>query len=303
MKLIRMRPPPLLKKGDRIGLAAAARKISRKELEAPIEIIENRGFQVVFDDRLFASENQFAGSDELRADYLQRMLDDESIKAIFFVRGGYGSVKIIDRLNFTKFKKNPKWIVGYSDATVFHSHITRNLGIQTLHASMPINFSGNTPTALSSLFDTLAGEVLKYVLSQHALSKTSDAKGILTGGNLSVLYSLLGSNSFPKTAGKILFLEDLDEYLYHIDRMMQALKRAGKLDNLAALVVGGMTEMNDNSIPFGKTAEEIIKETVEEYNYQVFFGFPAGHMAENRVLIMGGMLSIESEEKVHFHFK
>ena len=303
MKLIRMRPPPLLKKGDRIGLAAPARKISRKEMEPSIEIIESKGYKVVFDDRLFASENQFAGSGQQRTDYLQGMLNDEKIKAIFFARGGYGSVRIIDQLDFTKFNKNPKWIVGYSDATVFHSHINHHLGIQTLHASMPINFSGNTSTALSSLFDTLAGEQLKYVLSQHALNKTGNAEGVLTGGNLSVLYSLLGSVSFPETAEKILFLEDLDEYLYHIDRMMQALKRAGKLDNLAAIIVGGMTEMNDNPIPFGKTAEEIIKETVEEYNYPVFFGFPAGHMADNRALIMGGDLSIESGEKVHFHFK
>jgi len=296
MKLIRMRRPPLLKKGDRIGLAAPARKISRKELDASIKIIENKAYQVVFDETLFASENQFAGSDKLRADYLQGMLDDESIKAIFFARGGYGSVRIIDRLDFTKFKKNPKWIVGYSDATVFHSHINRNLGIQTLHASMPINFSGNTPIALFTLFDTMTGEPLKYEMPQHALNKAGNAEGVLIGGNLSVLYSMLGSVSFPETAGKILFLEDLDEYLYHIDRMMQGLKRAGKLNNLAAIVVGGMTEMNDNTIPFGKTAEEIIRETVEEFSYPVFFGFPAGHIADNRALIMGGSLSIESGE-------
>jgi len=292
-----MKQPPLLKKGDRIGLAAPARKISRKELESSVEVIEGKGYKVFFDDSLFASENQFAGSDQQRTDYLQSLLDDESIKAIFFARGGYGSVRIIDRLDFKKFKKNPKWIVGYSDATVFHSHINRNFGIQTLHASMPINFPGNTAKAISSLFDTLSGETLKYVQPQHVLNKMGNAKGTLTGGNLSVLYSLLGSNSFPITAEKILFLEDLDEYLYHIDRMMQALKRAGKLDNLAGIIVGGMTEMNDNTIPFGKTAEEIIRETVEEYNYPVFFGFPAGHMADNRALIMGGDLSIESGEK------
>ncbi|MCF6342166.1 MAG: LD-carboxypeptidase [Bacteroidales bacterium] len=298
-----MRRPPLLTKGDKIGIAAPARKIQRIELEASLKIVEDRGYEVVLNDSLFAAENQFAGSDRERANYLQGMLDDESVKAIFFARGGYGSVRIIDRLDFTKFEKNPKWLVGYSDATVFLCHINRNCGVQTLHASMPVNFLENTPAALDSLFSVLADKPPKYVIEPHPLNKSGQAKGVLTGGNLSVLYSLLGSISFPETEGKILFLEDLDEYLYHIDRMMQGLKRAGKLDRLAALVVGGMTELNDNTIPFGKTAEEIILETVKEFDYPVFFGFPAGHLADNRALTMGGELSIESGDKIQFTFK
>ncbi|MCF6171927.1 MAG: LD-carboxypeptidase [Bacteroidales bacterium] len=298
-----MRRPHRLSKSNKIGIAAPARKINRQELEVSLKIIEERGYQAVLNESLFAAENQFAGSDQQRATYLQRMLDDESIRAVFFARGGYGSVRIIDRLDFKKFEKNPKWLVGYSDATVFLCHINRNCGVQTLHAGMPLNFPENTPTALDSLFNTLAGKPLKYAFAPHPLNKAGRAEGLLTGGNLSVLYSLLGSISFPETEGKILFLEDLDEYLYHIDRMMQGLKRAGKLDRLAALVVGGMTELNDNTIPFGKTAEEIILETVKEFDYPVFFGFPAGHLADNRALTMGGELSIESGDKIQFTFK
>ncbi len=292
-----MQRPPLLKKGDRVGLAAPARKTGPGELRTAIGMIEARGFEVFFDDGLFAAENQYAGSDIHRTAYLQRLLDDPKEQAVFFARGGYGSVRIIDRLDFNRFRQNPKWIVGYSDATVFHSHINKICGVQTLHASMPVNFAGNSPQALDSLFDTLTGRLPGYTFNSHPLNKTGSAEGVFTGGNLSVLYSLLGSISFPETDGKILFLEDLDEYLYHIDRMMQGLKRAGKLDRLAALVVGGMTKMNDNTVPFGKTAEEIIRETVEDFGYPVVFGFPAGHIPDNRALVMGAKAVLESRKE------
>jgi len=285
--------PPFLKKGDKIGIVAPARKIEKKELTSSIEIVNHHGFDVVYSDNLFAVDNQFAGSNNIRAKDLQQMLDDESVKAIMFARGGYGSVRIVDSLNFSKFRDNPKWLIGYSDITVFHSHVVRNLGIETLHASMPINFAENTKFALDSLFDVIYGKLPNYEFLQHPLNRTGNAEGILAGGNLSVLYSLLGSNSFPETDGKILFLEDLDEYLYHIDRMMMGLKRAGKLANLAGLLIGSLTKMNDNDIPFGKTAEEIIRDIVDEYDYPVYFGFPAGHIADNRALVMGRKISIE----------
>ncbi len=279
--------PGFLKKGDKVAIVASARKISKAELETSFEIIRGYGLDIVYTDSLFAEENQYAGSDEVRANDLQNMLDNETIKAIFFARGGYGSVRIVDKLDFTGFVANPKWLVGYSDITVFHNHINRNFGIQTLHASMPINFADNTKLALGSLFDVLFGKLPNYEFEINPLNRNGIANAELVGGNLSVLYSLLGSNSFPETDGKILFLEDLDEYLYHIDRMMMGLKRAGKLSNLAGLVVGSMTSMNDNIIPFGKTAEEIILDTVDEYNYPVFFNFPAGHIDDNRAIVMG----------------
>jgi muramoyltetrapeptide carboxypeptidase len=287
--------PPSLKKGDAIGLMAPARRISEQELTKAVEIIESRGYKVVKGKCLFASENQFAGTDEERAADFQQMIENPEVKAVFAVRGGYGSVRIVDRIDFRPLLKNPKWLAGYSDFTIFHNHLI-NLGLQSMHATMPLNFAGNTPEALDSLFDVPEGKKPQYQFASHPLNRKGKTVGILMGGNLSVLYSLMGSSSFPDTAGKILFLEDLDEYLYHIDRMMMAMKRAGVLENLAGLIVGGMTEMNDNTIPFGKTAEEIIRESVEEYDFPVAFGFPAGHQPDNRALIMGAEVRLKVEE-------
>ncbi len=286
--------PPSLKKGNAIGFVAPARRISERELTKAVSIIESRGYKVVKGKYLFASENQFAGTDEERATDFQQMIENPEIKAIFAVRGGYGSVRIVDKIDFRPLLKNPKWLAGYSDFTVFHNHLI-NLGLQSLHATMPLNFATNTPEALASLFDVLEGKKPHYRFASQPFNRKGKAFGILMGGNLSVLYSLMGSRSFPDTAGKILFLEDLDEYLYHIDRIMMALKRAGLLENLAGLIVGGMTGMHDNTIPFGKTAEEIIRESVEEYDFPVAFGFPAGHHPDNRTLIMGAEVKLEEK--------
>jgi len=298
--MFKMICPPFLKKGDKIAIVASARKISKAELEPSFKIIKSYGFEIMYSNMLFFGDNQFAGSDDIRAKELQQMLDDSSVKAIFFARGGYGSVRIIDKLDFTSFVSNPKWLVGYSDITVFHNHVNRNFGIQTLHASMPINFAENTKPALDSLFDVLYGRLPFYEFTANPFNNPGKIDGELVGGNLSVIYSLLGSNSFPETDGKILFLEDLDEYLYHIDRMMMGLKRAGKLSNLAGLLVGAMTSMNDNAIPFGKTAEEIIRDTVSEYGYPICFNFPAGHIDENMALLMGGKVSINVSDLLSF---
>jgi len=257
------------------------------ELKDSFKIIRGFGFGVVNNNNLFADDNQFAGSDELRANELQNMLDNDDIKAIMFARGGYGCVRIIDKIDFSKFIKNPKWLIGYSDITVFHSHISQNFGIQTMHASMPINFGTNTRDSLNSLFGILEGLSEQVIFERNILNRGEYVEGEIVGGNLSVLFSLLGSDSFPDMNGKILFLEDLDEYLYHIDRMMVGLKRAGKLKNLAGLLVGGMTQMNDNTVPFGMNAEEIIRNNVDEYSFPVFFGFPAGHIDDNMPLIIG----------------
>jgi len=294
--------PPALKKGDRIGIAAPARKITFGEIEKALTIFEDHGYHVIYDEELFAVQDQYAGDDDLRAAYFQQMLDDDRVKAIFPARGGYGSVRIIDKLDFARFCRNPKWIIGYSDITVFHSHINRNFGIQTLHATMPVNFAGNKPQAIEGMFDVLEGGFPDYSIDSHPLNRQGSARGVLAGGNLSVLYSLLGSRSFPETKGKILFLEDLEEYLYHIDRMMVALKRANILKDLAGLIIGGMTKMNDNEISFGKTAEEIIREAVDEYSYPVCFGFPAGHIVDNRPLIMGAETEMEVGKKVKVGF-
>lgn len=281
--------PLYLGPGDRIGIVAAARKITEEELLPALKKFNEWGFEVVLGKNIYAAENQYAGSDTQRLFDFQQMLDDSSVKAIICARGGYGTVRIIDRINFSAFIKNPKWIIGYSDATVLHSHIHSCFGIETLHATMPLNFppDGADNETLNTLKKALTGEKLNYLIKHDKLSRQGKASGILTGGNLSLLYALTSTPSDINTSGKILFIEDLDEYLYHIDRMMLQLKRSGKLKNLAGLIVGGMTEMKDNTVPFGKTAYEIISETVKEYNYPVCMGFPAGHIDDNRVLILG----------------
>jgi len=291
--------PTYLKKGDKIGIIATARKISEAELEPALKIIEKNGLVPVLGKYLFHSYNQFSGTDAERCADLQAMLDDKSIKAIFVARGGYGTVRIIDKIDFSNFKKNPKWIVGYSDITVLHAHINKVLGISTLHATMPINFLQDA-YATETLFKALFGEKLHYEFAAHKLNRKGKVEGELVGGNLSILYALSGSISDINTNNKILFIEDLDEFLYHIDRMMVNLKRSGKLSNLKALIVGGMSDMKDNLIPFGKTAEEIIAEHVEEYSYPVCFGFPAGHIKNNYAIKMGSITKLNIDNICSF---
>lgn len=292
--------PPFLKHGDKIGIVATARKISKAEIDPAIAILKNWGLEVILGRNLFKEYHQFSGTDQERSEDLQEMLNDNSVRAVISARGGYGSIRIIDHVDFSKFIQHPKWIIGYSDITVLHSHI-HNMGVETLHATMPINFTKNAE-ATETLRKALFGEELKYEVEPHPLNRKGFAKGKLIGGNLSLLYALSGSISDIDTKDKILFIEDLDEYLYHIDRMILNLKRAGKLNQLAGLIVGGMTDMKDNAIPFGKTAEEIIADVVSEFNYPVCFGFPAGHGEKNFALILGKEITLDLREKASVLF-
>ena len=279
--------PESLKIGDTIGIISTARKVERDYIDLASDIFSGWGLKVKLGENLFKEDHQFAGSNAERASDLQNMLDDKEVNAIVCAKGGYGTVRIIDQIDFSGFLKKPKWILGFSDMTVLHSHIHNNFGIETLHGPIPSTFSGLTKEALQSVKDALFGQDISYKIASDNLNRKGRSKGILVGGNLSILYSLLGSISDIDSDGKILFLEDLDEYLYHVDRMMISLKRAGKLSNLAGLVIGGMTEMNDNPTKFGKNACEIVLDAVSEYNYPVIFSFPAGHFSDNRVLIVG----------------
>tara|TARA_B100000767_G_scaffold265672_1_gene281999 strand:- start:331 stop:1227 length:897 start_codon:yes stop_codon:yes gene_type:complete len=278
--------PEKLKVGDKIGIISTARKITFEELNPAIKTIENWGLKVVLGINLFQEDGQFSGTIEQRAIDLQSMIDDNTIKAILCARGGYGTVQIIDAINFTNLKKNSKWVAGYSDVTVLHSHLN-NLGVASLHSSMPINFKSITKKSLSSLKNSLFGNLNSIECKAHSLNKFGKTEGDIVGGNLSILYSLLGSKSDINTKGKILFIEDLDEYLYHIDRMMMNLKRNRMLGKLQGLIVGGMSDMNDNPIPFGKTAEQIILQYTKDYDFPICFGFPAGHLSDNRSLMLG----------------
>jgi muramoyltetrapeptide carboxypeptidase len=234
------------------------------------------------------------------------MIEDKSVKAILCARGGYGSIRLLDHLNFRKLQQNPKWVVGYSDITVFHGLLNGWYGIETIHGPMPFNFpaDGSSNESLESLVNVLMGESPTYHISPNPLNKEGRAEGHLIGGNLSILYSLSGTDADINPQGKILFIEDLDEYLYHIDRMMMNLKHSGKLKNIAGLIVGGMTEMKDNQTPFGSTAHEIIANAMSEYDIPVCFDFPAGHVERNLSLIMGRRVKLDvNAERVTVSFE
>ena len=276
-----------LKKGDAVAVISTARKVSPSELDFAITKIKSWGLNVCLGNNLFKNHHQFSGTAQERAEDLQWALDDNNIKAVFFARGGYGSVHVVDYVDWQIFKTNPKWLIGFSDITVFHSHVHQCFNTTTLHAAMPITYPQNTDEAIKNIRDILFGENVSYKFEGHSFNKNGTVNSVVVGGNLSILYSLLGSKSQLNTEGKILFVEDLDEYLYHIDRMMQALKRAGMLENLGGLMIGRMNKMNDNTIPFGKTAEEIIRDVVSEYTYPVAFNISAGHINENLPLLFG----------------
>lgn len=292
---------PNLNPRDAIALISTARKIEKTALTPSIKMLESWDLKVKLGEYIFQEQDQFAGSVAQRTSDLQKALDDKSIKAVFFVRGGYGSIQVVDGIDWTAFQEHPKWLIGFSDITVFHSHIHQNFKIPTLHAAMPITFASNTETSLYKTRCLLFGESLTYEVEAHPYNRKGIVEAEMIGGNLSILYGLLGSESQLNTKGKILFIEDLDEYLYHIDRMLYALKRAGMLKNLAGLLVGGMSDMKDNAIPFGKNAEEIIRDVVSEYNFPVAFNFPAGHIDHNMPLIFGKKLAFEVGKTVKLH--
>ena len=293
--------PPYLKKGDTIAIVATARKNIDDNLKPAISWLKNWGLEVVIGNSIGLDYNQLAGTDEQRAADFQTQLDNPNIKAIWCVRGGYGTVRMIDLLDFTKFKQSPKWIVGFSDVTVLHSHLN-TMGFASIHGIMPVS-SKASEEAKETLRKSLFGESLQYKVPCENMNRLGTAKGELVGGNLSILYSLFGSPSAIDCSDKILFIEDLDEYLYHIDRMMINLKRNGCLESLKGIIVGGMTKMKDNDIPWGKDAVEIIDDVTKNYTIPIIYNFPAGHMADNRALIFGKQVSMEVtdlESKVIF---
>ena len=279
--------PKYLQVGDKVGITCTARKVEPHEIEKAVQILQSWGLEVVLGNTINKIYHQFGGTDEERLADFQQMLNDKTIKAVFAARGGYGTVRIIDDLNFNVYMQQPKWLIGFSDFTYVHNILNCNIGVETIHAPMPITFENNTTHSLESLKDALFGKTLEYDFAAHPLNKTGTVEGEVIGGNLSILYSILGTKTILSTTNQILFIEDLDEYLYHIDRMMMAMKRANKLQNLKALIIGGITEMKDNVIPFGKTAEEIVYEHTSKYDYPICFGFPAGHISDNRAIVFG----------------
>ncbi|MBO6117522.1 MAG: LD-carboxypeptidase [Bacteroidales bacterium] len=271
--------PNTLQKGDSVAIISSARAISKEEIISAKQLFESWGLNVVVGKTVGAKDNQFAGEDLLRAQDIQTMLDNQEIKAVFFARGGYGSVRILDKVDWQTLKSNPKWLIGYSDVTAVLMHTYYNVSLSSVHGIMPVNITDlSDNAAVKSLHNILFSGNNEIVCPFYPLNRQGTATGELIGGNLSVLYSLLGSDSFADTEDKILFIEDLDEYLYHIDRMMQALKRSGKLNKIKALLVGQMSDMHDNAVPFGKTAYQIIAENVKDTDFPVAFNLPIGHI-------------------------
>ncbi|RTZ02417.1 LD-carboxypeptidase [Flavobacterium sp. RSP49] len=288
--------PPSLQKGDTVAILATARKNTDDNLKPAIDLLHSWGLEVAIGSTIGLDDNQLAGTDEQRATDFQQQLDNPNIKAIWCVKGGYGTVRMIDLLDFTAFRKNPKWVIGFSDVTVLHNHLN-TMGFKSIHGIMPITAPRATPEAIKTMRIALFGEKLSYNITPFVMNRPGKATGELVGGNLSILYSLLGSPSAIDCSDKILFLEDLDEYLYHIDRMMMNLKRNGCLESVKGIVVGSMTKMKDNDIPWGKNAIEIIEDVTKKYSIPILYNFPAGHIQDNRALILGNTVTINVSEK------
>jgi muramoyltetrapeptide carboxypeptidase len=289
-----MHIPPYLKKGDKVAIIAPVRKISEPEIADAIKLLREN-FDVLLAPHLYATHHQFGGTDAERASDLQWALDTPEIKAVFIARGGYGLLRIIDNIDFSEFVAQPKWIVGYSDVTVLHAHIQQNFNICSLHATMPFQFSVNEK-ATQLMIQTLMGKPAAYTYKSALPCINGKSDGVLVGGNLSLLYALSGSISDIHTDGKFLFIEDLDEYLYHIDRMLLQLKRSSKFEKLSGLIVGGMSDMKDNTIPFGYSVHDLIYNIAKTYSFPVAFDFPAGHIKENMPILLGQSYTLEVKD-------
>ncbi|MEP6846354.1 MAG: LD-carboxypeptidase [Panacibacter sp.] len=281
--------PPSLRKNDTIGIICPAGYMHAMKAQTCIETLQQWGFKVKIGKTLGNQFNYFSGTDEERLQDLQQMLDDKEVKAILCGRGGYGLSRIIDKLDFKKFRRYPKWIIGYSDITILHAHLYTKLKIASIHSPMAAAFNdgGAGNEFVQSLKKAITGKKSNYHCAAHSLNKRGDAKAELIGGNLSLICHLMGSADEFITNNKILFLEDVGEYIYNIDRMFMQLKRAGKLNNLAGLIIGGFTDLKDTTIPFGQKVYDLILDKVAEYNYPVCFDFPVGHSNRNYALKIG----------------
>lgn len=292
--------PPYLKSGDQIGIVCPAGYMQRQKAQTCIETLQGWGYRVKIGSTLGGdSENYFSGTDEQRLQDLQHMLDDDEVKAILFGRGGYGVGRIVDQVDFKRFLRHPKWLIGFSDITVLHAHIYSNFKIATLHSLMAAAFNdgGAEGRYIQSLRAALEGSSAHYTCEIHEFNRLGRAKGELVGGNLSLLAHIVGTPSDIETRGKILFIEDVGEYIYNIDRMLYQLKRNGKLRKLAGLIIGGFTDVKDTERPFGKSAYEVIHEIIEDANYPVCFNFPVSHGKENYALKVGGRYKLKVGKK------
>lgn len=290
--------PPSLQPGDRIRIVAPAGNVSKEKVLPGIELLKERGFEVLVGRHVFGRHFQYAGTDEERLADLQEALNDPRTHAIICARGGYGSIRILEKLDFAPLLKHPKWLAGFSDITILHAALNK-LPMASVHGAMPGSFLENLKPEKSfqSLMEALTSGHSQVEMEPNPFNRPGKASGELVGGNLSLLYNLQGTPWQLDTRGKILFLEDVAEYLYHLDRMMQNLRLSGQLKGLSGLILGGFSDMKDNDSPFGNSVFEIIREAVQSYNFPVCFDFPAGHIPKNISLIMGASYDLEVEDK------
>ncbi len=281
--------PPYLKNGDTIGIVCPSGFMAFEKAETCMEVLQLWGYQIKVGKTLGSQFNYFSGTDEERLADLQNMMDDETVDAVFFGRGGYGLSRIIDKINFEKFVKNPKWLIGYSDITLLHAHLFSRYNIASLHAPMAAAFNddGYKNEYIDSLKNAISGGESLYKCETHRYNKPGNATGVLFGGNLSLITHAIGTPSDVDTTDKILFLEDIGEYIYALDRMLHQLKRSGKFAKPAAIIFGSFTDMKETTIPFGNTTEEVLLDAIKDLNIPICFNFPVGHTDENYALKIG----------------
>ncbi len=288
--------PPYLNVGDTVAIVAPSGilKNRTREIKKAKDLIESWGLEVVIEKNVFNKNNHFAGTDEERSEDLQKAMDNKAIKAIWCARGGYGTVRVLDKLDYTEFRKNPKWIIGYSDITALHNQV-HNEGFESIHAIMCTSLQDDPDEikeSIQTFKDAIFGKPLKYNLKGSKYNKAGSVTAPIIGGNLSILYSMLGSKTSVDTSGKILFIEDIGEYKYHIDRMLQSLKRAGYFNNCKGVVVGDMTKLRKNTTLWGSSVEQLIIDALKEYNFPIAFNMPAGHEKDNRAIILGKIVNL-----------
>ncbi|MTE26175.1 LD-carboxypeptidase [Winogradskyella sp. ZXX205] len=293
--------PPYLKAGDTVAIVAPSGilKNREREVQQAVDLLKSWGLHSVVGKHVFSKADHFAGTDDERCEDLQRAMDDPKISAIWCARGGYGTVRILDKLNYSKFKKNPKWVIGYSDITALHNQL-HNEGYESIHALMCVSLTKDLEDVKSSIEtfkSALFGNPTNYTLEGSEYNRNGEASGQIVGGNLTILHTMLGSKESIDTSGKILFIEEIGEYKYHIDRMLQSMKRAGYFDNLKGLVVGDMSKLRKNTTLWGTSVEQLVLDALKEYDFPIAFNMPAGHEKDNRALVLGRTVELKVDKK------
>ncbi|MGC6432390.1 MAG: S66 peptidase family protein [Jejuia sp.] len=302
-----LKQPPFLKEGDTVAIVAPAGILKNREgeINKAKALLKRWGLNTIIGKHVFNQGKHFAGTDDERCEDFQKALDDASVKAIWCARGGYGSVRILDKLNWTKFKNNPKWIIGYSDITAIHSEV-HNLGFQSLHAMMCTSLQDDVATikeTIATFRNAIFGKPLSYTLEGSKYNQPGTVSTPVVGGNLTIMHTMLGSKTSIDTSGKILFIEEIGEYKYHIDRMLQSLKRAGYFENCAGVIIGDMTKIKRNTTPWGSSIEQLILDVLSDYNFPIAFNMKAGHEKDNRALIFGKTVTLmvdKTESSIEF---